>query len=98
MEGFGRVIIEAFAMYKPVLVSSIRSLSEVVENGKDGFLIPPDNIEMWAERIKFLLANTEVCRKMGENGRKKVEEKFNLKVISDKIEELYLSTVSERIG
>jgi glycosyltransferase involved in cell wall biosynthesis len=98
MEGFGRVIIEAFAMYKPVLVSSIRSLSEVVENGKDGFLIPPDNFEMWAERIKFLLANTEACRKMGENGRKKVEEKFNLKIISNKIEELYLSTASKKKG
>jgi glycosyltransferase involved in cell wall biosynthesis len=98
MEGFGRVIVEAFAMYKPVLVSRISSLSEVVENGKDGFLIPPDNIEMWAERIKFLLANTEACRKMGENGRKKVEEKFNLGVISDKIEELYLNNSSKRRG
>ena len=96
LEGFGRVIIEAFAMYKPVLVSSIKTLSEVVDNGRDGFLISPDDVEMWSEKIRFLLSNTEVCRTMGTYGRRKVEEKFNLGVISDKIEELYMNIASHR--
>jgi glycosyltransferase involved in cell wall biosynthesis len=89
LEGFGRVIIESFAMCKPVLVSNIRAIAEIVDDGIDGFLISPTDVEMWAEKIIFLLSDKEECKAMGTNGRKKVEERFNISLISDKVEQLY---------
>ena len=96
LEGFGRVIIEAFSMNKPVLVSNIKALTEVVDNGVDGFLISPNDVANWTEKINFLLSNREVCRVMGANGRNKVKDKFNLTLISDKIEELYKEITSHK--
>jgi glycosyltransferase involved in cell wall biosynthesis len=93
LEGFGRVIIEAFAMNKPVLVSNIKAITEVVDDKIDGFLIPPDDAEMWAERLKFLLSNKEECKRMGANGRKKVRDRFDLVLISNQIEELYKTVI-----
>ena len=95
LEGFGRVIIEAFAMSKPVLASKIRSLSEVIDDGKDGFLIPPYDIKSWANAIKDVFRNFEKGKAMGISGRKKAEDKFNLKVLSDGIEKLYNDVISD---
>jgi glycosyltransferase involved in cell wall biosynthesis len=94
LEGFGRVIIEAFAMYKPVIVSKIKALSEVVDDGVEGFLVSPNDIGMWSNRIKYLLSNRDVCRTLGINGRNKVKDKFNQSVLSDRLEELYKNVVS----
>jgi hypothetical protein len=96
LEGFGRVIIEAFAMYKPVLASKIEAATEVVDDNTNGFLIPSDDVDTWVDRIKFLLSNKENCRAMGINGRKKVIEKFDLASNSKKIEELYKNVIADR--
>jgi glycosyltransferase involved in cell wall biosynthesis len=96
LEGFGRVIIEAFAMCKPVLVSNIRAIAEIVDDSIDGFLIPPSDVELWAEKVKFLLSNKEECRIMGTNGKKKVLNRFSLSLISDEMEELYGYVICEK--
>ena len=94
LEGFGRVIIEAFAMYKPVLASNIKSISEVIDDGINGFLISPYDVEMWAEKIKFMLSNHKESITMGINGRRKVEQYFDLEYITDMMEELYIEASS----
>jgi glycosyltransferase involved in cell wall biosynthesis len=96
LEGFGRVIIEAFDMCKPVLVSNIPALAEIVDDGLDGFLISPDDVETWGEKIKFVLSNKEMCKTMGANGRKKAEDRFDLTSISNEIEYLYKDVISSR--
>ena len=95
LEGFGRVIIEAFAYSKPVLVSNLHSIKEIVDDGLNGFLVSPYDIDAWAEKMRDLLCNLDKCRTMGNNGRKKVERKFNLELVSDEIEDLYKRIVSE---
>ena len=87
LEGFGRVILEAFAMYKPVLASNIKSISEVIDDSINGFLISPYDVEMWAEKIKFMLSNHKESIAMGINGRRKVEQYFDLEYITDRMEE-----------
>lgn len=94
LEGFGGVIIEAFGMHKPVLVADLKSETEIVDNGIDGFLIPPDDVENWAEKIKYLFSDRERCQAMGRNGRSKVESKFDLSLISNSMERVYEEVVS----
>jgi glycosyltransferase involved in cell wall biosynthesis len=94
-EGFGLVILEAFAMKKPVLVSDVRPFDEIVEDGVDGFVLPRDNPLPWSEKIKYLLLKKDVCRSMGENGQPKACDKFGLDRSIDQMEELYKQVVSD---
>ena len=49
---------------------------EIVQNGVNGFLVRPRDIDMLADRIIRLLMDEDLRRKMGEEGRRIVEERF----------------------
>ncbi len=89
LEAFGIVGLEAMATGKPVIVSDIPGVREVITDGKEGFLTPPMDIERMAEKIKKLLSNPQLCERMGSMGRKKVETKFNITKIVDDLENVY---------
>ena len=88
-EGMPTVVLEAFAMSTPVIVSDIQSHREIVDDGVDGFLIPLDDKQKWAEKIIYILTNREVCKKMGCNGRAKVEKQFSSQIAINKLESIY---------
>ncbi|MBZ5580687.1 MAG: glycosyltransferase family 4 protein [Acidobacteriia bacterium] len=77
-EAFGWVIAEAMACRKPVVATGVGGIPEVVEDGVSGFLVPPRRPEMVAERILELLGDVSLRRRMGEAGRARVEELFDL--------------------
>jgi glycosyltransferase involved in cell wall biosynthesis len=94
-EGFGLVILEAFAMKKPALVSDVEPFDEIVDNGRDGYLIPLKDKAEWVKRIVEVLLDRERSCSMGANGRRKVEDKFSLDRFVDRIEHLYESIRSD---
>ena len=77
-EPFGIVALEAMAAGKPVVAYNSGGLSEIIVDGLTGFLVPRGNIDELASAVKYLLKNEEVAIKMGMEGRKRVEELFNL--------------------
>jgi glycosyltransferase involved in cell wall biosynthesis len=91
VEGFGFVILESFAMEKPVIVSNIKPLSEIISDCIDGFVLPMDDPIRWSEKICYLIENKEICKSMGRNGRKKLEEKYDNEYRLNDMESLYLS-------
>lgn len=76
-ESFGVAIIEASSCGKPVVVSNVGGLPEVVEDGVTGIIVPPRNPEKTAEAIEKLILNIEMQKKMGEMGRVRVKKMFN---------------------
>lgn len=88
-ESFGLVLLEAMACGKPCLASDLPGVRTVVDNHKTGFLVKPGQADDLAEKIEILLANNDLAKKMGEAGRKKVEEKYSWKCIAKKLEKLY---------
>jgi glycosyltransferase involved in cell wall biosynthesis len=76
-EGFGLVLLEAFAMRKPVLVADVQPYHEIIEESIDGFALPAHDPHKWSDKKDFLLVNKTVCRSMGNKGRLKVENKFS---------------------
>jgi glycosyltransferase involved in cell wall biosynthesis len=95
VEGFGLVILEAFAMVKPVLVADVKPLSELVCNNIDGFVLPVDSPKKWAEKLIYILSNKKICKKMGKAGRVKVEKEYNLDRVVNNMESLYQSLLRE---
>jgi glycosyltransferase involved in cell wall biosynthesis len=96
LEAFGLVILEAMASGKPVIVSDIPGVREVIENNVEGLLAEPLNSKDIAEKIKFLIADKELREKMGKNGRKKVEEKYQISTIARQVEKVYRDVLSGR--
>ena len=96
VEGFGLVILESFAMNKPVLVADAKPSNELVDDGVDGFILPINNPTPWSEKISFLLGNKDICKKMGVNGRTKLEKKYSLDFVVNEMESLYQSLVRQK--
>ena len=88
-EGFGLTIIEAMALKKPVIATNIPGPSDIVIDGETGFLGQPGDINMMAEKILYLLNNPDIAKKMGEAGRRRVEELFDVRKNIRQIEDVY---------
>jgi len=88
-EGFGIVMAEAMALEVPVIATDTDGSREVVDNGKTGLLVPPQNTEAMVSAILSLLDNPEERTKMGRMGRLRVEKRFSPAQFIRKHEDLY---------
>jgi phosphatidylinositol alpha-1,6-mannosyltransferase len=77
VEGFGIVYLEASASGLPVVAASSGGAVEAVRHGETGLLIPPDDPAQLNEALGRLLRDPELRRRMGQNGRRWVEEEMN---------------------
>jgi glycosyltransferase involved in cell wall biosynthesis len=95
-EGMPIVALEAFALYKPALLSDIEPHHDIVCDGIDGFLIPPYDMDKWTEKIIFILLNKQTREDMGRRARFKVENQFNLTGTLREMSSLYTRCVPNR--
>ena len=77
-EGMPLTAIEAAAMARPVVATAVDGTPEVVEHGITGFLVPPGNPPALGAALLTLLADPERARRMGEAGRRRTLEQFDL--------------------
>lgn len=82
-------VIEAFALSKPVIGSRIGGIPELVRDNETGFTFESGNAEDLSEKIKELLGNTSLLRKMGENARRFVETELNPEKHYQRLMEIY---------
>ena len=85
IEGFGIVFLEAGLYEKPVIGGRSGGAVEAVEQGVNGLLVDPNSINEIAQALISLLTNKDKAQSLGEQGRKRVFEKFNWKEQSKKI-------------
>jgi len=88
-EAFAIVNLEALACETPVIATNIGAIPEVIQHGKNGILIPPNNAIKLAEAIQYLLDNKDVRARFGREGRKFVVENFSYSVIAKKLPRIY---------
>jgi L-malate glycosyltransferase len=85
-ETLGMVTIESMAMQKAVVNSNIGWAQELIVDGVSGYLVNPSNHNEYAEKIIEILKNDSLAIYLGKNGRKRVEEIFNIdKIVVDNI-------------
>lgn len=92
-DGWGRVVVEASANRKPVIVSDACGVKEIVDCVNCGFVFPADRYDVLAEKIDYLLGNQDIAREMGERGREFVSKNLNASVIVPKYIEMWKKTL-----
>ena len=96
-ESFGVAVIEASAVGLPVIASDIGGVPEVLLPGKTGIMVPPGDASALADAVIRLADNAELRRKMGEEGRKFVTEKYRWQDSLDSMTGLYERLISREI-
>ena len=89
VEGFGLVVLEAFASSKTVLASRIGALAELVSDGVDGYLVHPNSETDWADKMITLFQHPERARDMGLMGLRKATSDFSMDRIAEQMEHAY---------
>ena len=74
----GYKLIQYMACGLPVIASPVGANADIVEHGHNGFLASTE--AEWAESIQTLLVDADLRRRMGANGRRKIEEEYSLQV------------------
>lgn len=88
-DSFGIVYLEAWKCGKPVIGARIGAVSEVIEEDRDGFLVEFGNVEQLSSKILYLMNHPDLSKRMGENGRRKVVERFNWEKNIDLVEDVF---------
>ncbi len=87
-EPFGRVLIEAMALEKPVVAIRGGGAPEIINDGRTGFLVDRGDLPGFAARLVTLLKDQRLRTRFGKNGRRDVLERFSVREHVKKIEEI----------
>jgi glycosyltransferase involved in cell wall biosynthesis len=92
-EGLGGAVIEAMAMGLPVVASDLPALREVVEDGRNGVLVPPSQPDALASALENLLLSQETAAAFGRRSREIFLERFQIEQIADRMVAMYRDVV-----
>ena len=95
-ETLGMVTIEAMAMKKPVITSTMGWTKELIIDNESGFLVNPKNHEAFANGIIKILENNTLMQNIGNNARNRVEKLFDIKRIVNQNIDFYQSIISKQ--
>jgi glycosyltransferase involved in cell wall biosynthesis len=88
-DAFPLAIVEAMLAGLPVVASRVGSISEAVLDGETGFLVPPEDEEALAERVRCLLSSSGQARELGRCGRARARSLFTAEAMARSFESLY---------
>ena len=95
-ESFGIVYAEANACGKPVIGGRSGGVIDAVIVGVTGLLVDPDNVEGISQAIIHLMTDKVYAKKLGENGRRRVEQELNWPMVGRKIEEILEKATTQK--
>jgi len=95
-EGFGRVVIEALAMERPVVASRVGGIPEVMGEEMSEMLVPVGDPEALAVALERLLADPDLRRIIGKQGRSQVESRFSIDGMLDGVDRLYTELLERK--
>ena len=88
-EGIPNVIKEAMAIGIPVISTYHSGIPELVKDSVTGFLVPERDVDAMAEKLEYLIDHPEIWKEFGKQGRKQVEDLFDMDKLNDDLVEIY---------
>jgi glycosyltransferase involved in cell wall biosynthesis len=95
-EGNPLTVLEAMSSKLPIIASNIPEMREIVTPGVNGLLFEPRNPKDLAEKINLLVQSKDLRKKLGENNREVVKERFTWKNTTEKYIKLFKDVLSEK--
>jgi glycosyltransferase involved in cell wall biosynthesis len=92
----GRVLLEAMAMEKPVVGTRVGGIPDLIEDDLNGFLVSPGSKKELASAVLKILSDKALAAKMGQEGRKKMTDRFSAESMVRSIEEVYRDLLKEK--
>ena len=90
-EGFPFTVLEALAMARPLAATAVNGVTEIVEHGVNGLVVPSRQPEALGEALATLLRDPVQAWALGRAGRKTVEARYSLATMVNRLGELYES-------
>jgi glycosyltransferase involved in cell wall biosynthesis len=97
-EGMGMVLIEAMACATPVIGTRVGGIPDVITDGSNGLLVPPEDPDSLAAAIVELLANRELRYRLGEVGVRRVGQEHDWDAIARQTQNVYATLPQHRAG
>jgi glycosyltransferase involved in cell wall biosynthesis len=88
-EAQGLTILEAMALARPVVASNVGGIPEMIEDGRNGLLVPPHDPAALAGAIVRLLADHQLADMIGRAGHDTVHDRFCIQMMVNSVQELY---------
>jgi len=98
LEGLPMTLVEAFSVGLPVVTSDLGALSSLVDHGRTGLLVPPNDPSALAGAVTSLAMDRGRCRAMGESARGAYESHYSADRLYDGLLRVYRDAVAERHG
>lgn len=96
-EAFPMTWLETLAMEKPLVSSNIGWAKELMIDGKTGYIVDPKQHFVYASKVIDLLKDKELCRQLGEAGRKHMKHTFSTTVVLPKNISFYQKIINQRL-
>jgi glycosyltransferase involved in cell wall biosynthesis len=93
-EGLGCVYLEAMSSGKPVIACHGQGIAEVIDHGKNGWLIPADGLEQLVQGLSVLLGSPELRAGIGDAARRTILEKLTLSHQAQQLASIYRKSVA----
>jgi len=97
-EGYPNALVRAMSYGIPVIASRIGAIPEIVDDGVDGLLFVPGNVEDMVKKIKEILGDPVRAKKMGEAGAQKVATQNSESVYYERLMKIYNQAINARCG
>jgi glycosyltransferase involved in cell wall biosynthesis len=92
-EALPTVLAEAMAARLPIIASAVGGIPEMIEDGKNGLLVPAGQVDALSAACMRLLSNSDEAGSMGDKGRSVADQKFNIRRQAEQLGELYLDLI-----
>lgn len=96
-EGFPNSVVEAMAAERPLVVTAVGGVPDVVVEGETGFMVAPSAPDQLARRIVDLLRDSPLRKRMGEAGAKRARTEYHASRVIQRLEGFYESYLAEHL-
>jgi glycosyltransferase involved in cell wall biosynthesis len=88
-EGMPYVVLEAMSLGKPVLCTKVGALTDMIEDGVNGFIVEPQDSGLIYEKLKWILGNRDSLQPVGAAGEKYVKDNFSMSKFTESVISVY---------